>query len=203
MKCKCGAIHRTGKCQFNQDQETRIAHNELTAEINRKRRHNPEIRKIINERNNESRRRRMQDPKYRARVNIIARKRLEDPEKYKRKLETNNASYRRLKEKPNDKYIVRLQRNKIIGKKIRDRDREYGIKFYGGICACCMESHIEFLGIDHTNGGGTKHRKAIKGAPIYRWLRQNKYPKGFRVLCHNCNMSLGFYGYCPHKVNHQ
>jgi hypothetical protein len=20
----------------------------------------------------------------------------------------------------------------------------------------------------------------------------------YRVLCHNCNMALGFYGYCPH-----
>ena len=23
---------------------------------------------------------------------------------------------------------------------------------------------------------------------------------GYRVLCHNCNTSLGLYGYCPHGV---
>jgi hypothetical protein len=30
-------------------------------------------------------------------------------------------------------------------------------------------------------------------------LRQNSYPTGYRVLCHNCNFALGHYGYCPHK----
>lgn len=43
------------------------------------------------------------------------------------------------------------------------------------------------------------NRKEIK-ISIYRWLRINKYPKGFRTLCHNCNMSYGFYGYCPHQT---
>jgi hypothetical protein len=23
--------------------------------------------------------------------------------------------------------------------------------------------------------------------------------KGYRVLCHNCNLARGFYGYCPHE----
>jgi hypothetical protein len=31
------------------------------------------------------------------------------------------------------------------------------------------------------------------------WLKRNGYPKGFRVLCHNCNSARGLYGYCPHK----
>lgn len=67
-------------------------------------------------------------------------------------------------------------------------------------CACCGESHIEFLGIDHINGKGTQHRREIGvGVSIYNWLRRNNYPKGYRVLCHNCNMALGFFGYCPHK----
>jgi hypothetical protein len=33
-----------------------------------------------------------------------------------------------------------------------------------------------------------------------RWLRKNGFPKGFRVLCHNCNFAHGHYGYCPHKT---
>lgn len=67
-------------------------------------------------------------------------------------------------------------------------------------CKCCGESHTEFLAIDHENGGGSKHRKEIKKKcySIYSFLIKNNFPKGFRVLCHNCNMSLGFYGYCPH-----
>jgi len=30
------------------------------------------------------------------------------------------------------------------------------------------------------------------------WLRKYNYPKGFQVLCHNCNMAKRF-GVCPHK----
>jgi hypothetical protein len=65
-------------------------------------------------------------------------------------------------------------------------------------CACCGETSEEFLAIDHTNGGGNRHRKAINFSPIYQWLKSNKYPMGYRVLCHDCNMSFAFYGYCPH-----
>lgn len=65
-------------------------------------------------------------------------------------------------------------------------------------CACCGEKHLEFLSIDHINGGGNKHRQKEGYARIYRWLRQHDYPDGYRVLCHNCNQSIGLYGYCPH-----
>lgn len=33
---------------------------------------------------------------------------------------------------------------------------------------------------------------------IYRWLKQQGFPTGFRVLCMNCNFSYGLHGYCPH-----
>jgi len=68
---------------------------------------------------------------------------------------------------------------------------------YGSICQCCGENHFEFLTIDHPHGGGNKHRKEIR-TTIYNWLKRNNYPQGFRVLCMNCNFSLGKYGYCPH-----
>jgi hypothetical protein len=75
---------------------------------------------------------------------------------------------------------------------------------YGGnppICSCCGENHIEFLSIDHIDGGGNKHRleQASKIGGFYSWLKRNNFPKGYRVLCHNCNQSIGLYGYCPHK----
>lgn len=68
-------------------------------------------------------------------------------------------------------------------------------------CACCGESHIEFLAIDHINGDGNKHRKVRHGVAFYNWLITSGYPDGYRVLCHNCNSSIGFYGYCPHEAN--
>ncbi len=65
-------------------------------------------------------------------------------------------------------------------------------------CECCGENHIEFLSIDHISGNGRKHRKEIKEyLPIY--LKKNNYPLGFRILCYNCNLAIGFFGYCPHK----
>lgn len=56
-------------------------------------------------------------------------------------------------------------------------------------CKTCGENHIEFLEIDHINGGGREHRKQLHlyGNVLYRWLIKNNYPSGFQVLCSNCN----------------
>ncbi len=71
---------------------------------------------------------------------------------------------------------------------------------YGGKCTCCGEDQLEFLTIDHINGGGNKHRRSIGWASLYRWLKKNGFPKkGFQVLCWNCNIAKGFYGKCPHQ----
>jgi len=85
-------------------------------------------------------------------------------------------------------------------KKYRDSARQEALTHYGGKCNCCGETRHEFLAIDHINGGGCKHHKSINGMAIGIWLRKNNYPEGFRILCHNCNMALGFFGYCPHKT---
>lgn len=65
-------------------------------------------------------------------------------------------------------------------------------------CSCCHEKHYEFLAIDHMGGGGRKHRLEVKS--VYQWIKRNNFPTGFRVLCHNCNQSIGAYGYCPHNT---
>lgn len=67
-------------------------------------------------------------------------------------------------------------------------------------CACCGEPRIEFLELDHINGDGGEHRKQMGSWGIYRWLAKHNYPPlALRVLCSNCNRSLGCYGYCPHQ----
>lgn len=86
--------------------------------------------------------------------------------------------------------------------RIRDRKRrELVLAHYGAFCRCCNETTYEFLSIDHINGGGYKHRKEIGnfGRNFYKWLIKNNFPKGFQVLCHNCNLAKGFYGKCPHQ----
>ena len=81
------------------------------------------------------------------------------------------------------------------------RQRIEAIEHYGAKCECCNEDRIQFLCIDHKNGGGTNHKKELwaKHITIYEWLIKNNFPEGFRLLCHNCNMSIGFYGFCPHQ----
>ena len=69
-------------------------------------------------------------------------------------------------------------------------------------CACCGETHPEFLSIDHIEGGGRKQRAEIKkqgSLAFYIWLRNQRFPPGYQVLCHNCNQAKGFYGICPHQ----
>lgn len=101
-------------------------------------------------------------------------------------------------------------KNEYSGLNSKDRLRAIRLtilRHYGGLlpcCACCGENEIKFLAIDHINGGGNKHRKIItkngKGGNISVWLLRNNFPKGFQVLCHNCNMAKGHWGLCPHNT---
>ena len=79
------------------------------------------------------------------------------------------------------------------------RNRSRALNQYGGKCVCCGETRFEFLAFDHINGGGSEHMRGLGGPEAFiRWLRDNNYPDTIRVLCHNCNTSMGKYGYCPH-----
>lgn len=68
-------------------------------------------------------------------------------------------------------------------------------------CACCGETILEFLTIDHVHGGGSHARKGKFSSSIqlYMWLKRNHYPKGFQVLCYNCNCGKSDKGVCPHQ----
>ena len=103
------------------------------------------------------------------------------------------------------RYLVknREQKNRRQREGVRRLKAEVLCHYSGGLlkCACCGDSHIEFLGIDHVDGGGTKHRIELGhgGGVLYRWLKRNGYPTGYRVLCINCNNAIGLFGYCPHE----
>jgi hypothetical protein len=84
------------------------------------------------------------------------------------------------------------------------RQHEAMLAYGGYVCACCGETEPLFLSIDHIECDGAEHRKKLgksaNGSGFYRWLRDNKYPPGFQVLCMNCNhgrMRNG--GLCPHQ----
>lgn len=57
-------------------------------------------------------------------------------------------------------------------------------------CALCGFNNVDALAIDHINGKGNEERRKVNkngGIAFYRYLRQNDYPTGYRVLCWNCN----------------
>jgi hypothetical protein len=71
------------------------------------------------------------------------------------------------------------------------------IESLGGKCDCCSEDRIELLTVDHVQGNGKDHRKVSRN--IYRDIVSLGFPRDlFRVLCFNCNCSIGAWGYCPH-----
>jgi transcription elongation factor Elf1 len=71
-------------------------------------------------------------------------------------------------------------------------------------CKCCGENEEKFLAIDHVNDDGSAHRKTLKngasGNVFYKWLRDNGWPPGFQILCHNCNFAKSAHGVCPHQA---
>ena len=92
------------------------------------------------------------------------------------------------------------EHNNLIQRRFQRKRKIEAILHYGGKCECCGEKRIEFLCIDHINGGGTKHHKEIK-SQIHNWLKRNGWPKGYRVLCYNCNAAREYYPSCPHQNN--
>lgn len=52
-------------------------------------------------------------------------------------------------------------------------------------CAYCGDDRLACLSINHINGGGSVHKRDIK-SNIYVWLKNQGYPKGYQVLCMNC-----------------
>lgn len=95
----------------------------------------------------------------------------------------------------------RREANCLRNRKYRFKLRETVLAAYGSRCACCGESTVEFLAIDHIDGGGTKERKLHGNTPagIHRKIIKEGFPESYRILCHNCNMARAFYGQCPHE----
>jgi len=62
-------------------------------------------------------------------------------------------------------------------------------------CAYCDENRIECLQLDHINNDGADHRRKNGGSGwnVYRWIKQNNFPKGFQVLCASDNFYKAFH----------
>lgn len=86
----------------------------------------------------------------------------------------------------------------------RNRLKLVVLEHYGRRCSCCGEACVPFLSLDHIDGGGKEHRKTLSGCGtgprLYKWLIEQGFPPGFRVLCINCNYGAKWNkGICPHQ----
>lgn len=91
------------------------------------------------------------------------------------------------------------ERQTVSNRARRNEQRALVFANYGGArCACCGETELEFLSIDHVMNDGAEHRKRVIAASLLGWLIRNRFPAGFQVLCMNCNFAKGKLGYCPH-----
>lgn len=112
------------------------------------------------------------------------------------------AAYMKRWREQNPGYAARVQENRTAE---RASLRYSTLAAYGGdppVCACCKESELSFLTLDHVEGGGNAARKIEGhkgGTQQYRRLRKLGWPEGYRVLCWNCNAAFGLYGRCPHS----
>jgi len=77
-------------------------------------------------------------------------------------------------------------------------------------CNCCGENTaVEFLAIDHIAGRKKMdsepeliklgYTSLLQNQALIKWIIEKNFPKGFQILCHNCNAAKGYYGKCPHK----
>lgn len=81
----------------------------------------------------------------------------------------------------------------------------------GRECACCGESRIAFLQIDHINNDGSAHRRRL-GMKVEGGMRAGGYQRrfyfeiiggkkdGLQLMCANCNWGKARNGgICPHE----
>jgi len=126
-------------------------------------------------------------------------------EKYKKNHREKYPDYKN-REKENRKAWYDENKREISrNNKIKRREAKLKIvRAYGNKCSCCGEEKLEFLTLDHINGGGKKERKKMGNSNdalgLYLHLIKNDYPKGYQILCFNCNIGKGLYGKCPHKI---
>jgi len=108
-------------------------------------------------------------------------------------------------------------------KKYRDKLRLEVLKHYSKTlsnsnipcCNCCGENfHIDFLAVDHIAGKKQMDHESnlvrlgysskLTGRDLPLWLINNNCPKGFQILCSNCNFAKGMIknnNKCPHENN--
>ena len=127
---------------------------------------------------------------------------IEQNKKHREYYQTHKESIKIKNKRYREKNRERVNKQKSGRSKILQQERKRKIiEYYSkgkNCCNCCGESIMDFLALDHIEGGGGKHRNEVK-SNFYQWIIKNDFPVGFQILCHNCNMGKRDKGICPHK----
>lgn len=117
------------------------------------------------------------------------------------------SQYEWAKRNPEQRKAIEREYRRRNRDKINEWKRGYSrrlrkkiVKRLGEECVCCRETRIEFLTIDHIAGNGKSDRAKYPSlSSFYVAFAHGRVAlNGYRLLCMNCNHSVGMYGYCPH-----
>lgn len=102
--------------------------------------------------------------------------------------EKNRASYKKNYLKRRAANLKYVHKNKAIV-----------FQHYGNQCACCGQSYVDYLQLDHKEGGGSTHRRSLPNTQsIYRWAILNEFPASLQLLCANCHFAKTKNKACHH-----
>ena len=89
-----------------------------------------------------------------------------------------------------------------VGVSSRKRLWELILDAYGRVCVCCGETCVEFLTLDHINGGGKEHLREVgNGYQVLVSVVSENFPKDkYQILCWNCNAVKRYGAVCPHTT---
>ena len=143
------------------------------------------------------------------------------PEVMERRKERDQTPEFKAKERIRGKIHRAKPETKLTAKNIRDNTRlkilqHYSISLSNSsipCCRCCgLNSHVDFLDIDHINGRkqmdsesklvNIGYSSKLHDASLHKWIIGNNFPDGFQILCKNCNISKGMTknnNKCPHE----
>jgi len=93
------------------------------------------------------------------------------------------------------------RRHREIGRVQKTVTKAELVAAYGGKCACCGETELTFLSLDHVNGGGRTHRTELgSNRKVYQLVKAEGFPPTYRILCMNCQFGTRFSNACPHMT---
>jgi len=137
-------------------------------------------------------------PEYKAKRKLLRDK----PEnKLKRKLRDQTPEYKaNRKEYEGRRYgTERKAYHKKLNESLKFEVHSFYSKLHSNsdvpCCRCCGENFIlDFLSIDHIDGRKhlPKNEAKLGADALVMFLKRNNFPKGYQILCFNCNIAKGY-----------